>query len=116
VSGWVHPVNGAAAARQAPVAPERVLEGSPLTVAHLDYNRDDKVFAGEWTATPGAWRVSYDEWEFCHILEGACELIGDEDGVARRFEAGDSLIIEPGFVGVWRVLAPMRKRFVVRYP
>ena len=46
-------------------------------------------------------------------LKAPCELIPD-DGDARRFGAGDSFVIEPGFKGVWRVLAPMRKRFVVR--
>jgi uncharacterized cupin superfamily protein len=33
----------------------------------------------------------------------------------RRFGPGDSFVIEPGFAGVWRVIAPMKKRFVVRY-
>ena len=47
-------------------------------------------------------------------MEGACEIIG-EDGVARRFSASDSFVIEPGFSGIWRVLEPMRKRFFVRY-
>jgi uncharacterized cupin superfamily protein len=42
-----------------------------------------------------------------------CELTPD-GGQAQRFHAGDSFVIEPGFVGVWRVIAPMRKRFVVR--
>jgi uncharacterized cupin superfamily protein len=58
--------------------------------------------------------VAYDEWEFCHVLEGVCELTPD-GGAPQRFKAGDSFVIEPGFVGVWRVLAPMKKRFVVRY-
>jgi uncharacterized cupin superfamily protein len=61
----------------------------------------------------GAWRVNYEEWEFCHLLEGACEITPD-GGEPQRFAAGDSFVIEPGFVGVWRVLAPMRKRFVIR--
>jgi uncharacterized protein len=72
------------------------------------------VFAGEWSADVGAWRVTYDEFEFCHVLEGACELVGD-DGNAQRFSAGDSFVIEAGFAGIWRVLAPMKKRFVIWY-
>ncbi|MGE0743377.1 MAG: cupin domain-containing protein [Hyphomonadaceae bacterium] len=99
---------------EAPVAAERITEGSPRTVSCLDYQRDDKIFAGEWSATAGAWRVSYDEWEFCHVLEGVCELQAD-DGERRRFAAGDSFVVEPGFTGVWRVIEPMKKRFVVRY-
>jgi uncharacterized protein len=109
----LHPVRGQGAPTREPIAAERVVEGAPVTETRLDFERDDKVFAGEWSATPGAWRVSYDEWEFCHLLEGACELVG-EDGRAERYSAGDSFVIEPGFRGVWRVLAPMRKRFVIR--
>jgi uncharacterized cupin superfamily protein len=59
--------------------------------------------------------VRYDEWEFCHMLEGVCELVPDDGGDAKRFGAGDSFVIEPGFVGVWRVIAPMKKRFVIRF-
>lgn len=110
----IHAVNGQSAREEAPVAADRVVEGSPHTVSCLDYARGEKLFAGEWTATEGAWRVKYEEWEFCHVLEGACELVGD-DGVTQHFTAGDSFVIEPGFSGVWRVLQPMKKRFVVTY-
>jgi uncharacterized cupin superfamily protein len=115
MSAWVHAVRGEAAPEEAPIPPNRLIEGAPHTTARIDYARADKVFAGEWTASVGAWRVCYEEWEFCHVLEGACELIGDDDGAVRRFRAGDSFVIEPGFEGVWRVTEPMRKRFVIRY-
>ena len=111
---FVHPVRGCGPKEEAPVAADRVAEGSPRTVTALDYQRGDKLFAGEWSATTGAWSVKYEEGEFCHVLEGACEL-ETSDGEKRRFKAGDSFIIEPGFTGVWRVIAPMKKRFVIRY-
>lgn len=110
----VHVINGGGAREEKPVDADRLVEGAPRTVSTLDYARNDKLFAGEWSATIGAWRVAYDEWEFCHLLEGVCEL-ETSDGEKRRFQAGDSFIIEPGFKGVWRVIEPMRKRFVVRY-
>lgn len=110
----LHAIDGQGPREEAPVAADRVAEGSPRTVTALDYQCGDKLFAGEWSATTGAWRVSYDEWEFCHVLEGVCEL-ETSDGEKRRFQAGDSFIIEPGFIGVWRVIEPMKKRFVVRY-
>lgn len=96
------------------IAADRLVEGQPTAETRIDYERDGKVFAGEWSAGVGAWRVVYDEWEFCHVIEGVCELV-DADGGVRRFAVGDSFVIEPGFTGVWRVLEPMRKRFVVRY-
>ncbi len=97
-----------------PVDADRLIEGAPMTQTRLDYTHGDKTFAGEWASDVGAWRVSYDEWEFCHVIQGVCELTPD-GGAARRFEAGDSFVIEPGFKGVWRVIEPMKKRFVVRY-
>lgn len=97
-----------------PIDAGRLIEGAPMTETRLDYTQGDKVFVGEWGSDVGAWLVSYDEWEFCHVLEGVCELTPD-DGASRRFEAGDSFVIEPGFKGVWRVIEPMKKRFVVRY-
>ena len=110
----VHRVSGAGARLEEPVSPERVIEGAPVSSTAVEYDMGD-LCAGEWRASVGAWRVRYDEWEFCHLLEGACELVAD-DGQVQRFDEGDSFIIEPGFSGIWRVLAPMRKRFVIRSP
>ncbi len=110
----LHAVRGSGATEDAPIAADRLLEGAPVTRTSLDYSRGDKIYAGEWSAGVGAWRVQYDDWEFCHLLEGECELVPD-DGEAQRYKAGDSFIIEPGFTGIWRVITPMKKRFVVRY-
>ncbi len=109
----LHAVRGAGPASTEPIAANRLVEGAPTATTALDYERDGTTFVGEWSAGVGAWRVAYDEWEFCHLLEGACELVPDV-GEAQRFQAGDSFVIEPGFKGVWRVLQPMKKRFVVR--
>lgn len=106
-------VRGEAAAEREPVAADRIVDGAPVTETRLDYARDDKTFAGEWSASVGAWRVKYEEWEFCHLLDGICQLESD-DGDVQRYAAGDSFVIEPGFNGVWRVIEPMRKRFFIR--
>ena len=107
-------ITGGGEREEKAVDADRLVEGSPRTTSTLDYARDDKVFAGEWSASVGAWRVKYEEWEFCHMLEGVCELVPD-GGDAVRYVEGDSFIIEPGFSGVWRVIEPMKKRYVVRY-
>lgn len=97
-----------------PVAADRLVEGAPMTRTILDYeDAEHRTFVGEWFGEIGAWRVKYEEFEFCYVLEGACELVGD-DGMTQKFVAGDSFVIEPGFTGVWRVIEPMRKKFVVR--
>lgn len=108
----LHDIAGAGAVERAPIAADRLIEGAPIAETRVDYERDERIYAGEWSADVGAWRVAYDEWEFCHVLEGACELVPD-DGAPRLYRAGDSFVIEPGFAGVWRVTAPMRKRFVI---
>ncbi len=126
----VVPALGKGAATVEPIAEDRLIEGAPLTRTILDYEcdlgsrllgpagapegaRSETLYVGEWSADVGAWRIAYDEWEFCHVLEGVCELVS-EDGATHRFAAGDSFVIEPGFKGVWRVLESMRKKFVVR--
>lgn len=114
MSGKLHPVRGQGESDVKPIAPDRLIEGAPVTATRLDYEGAGETYAGEWSADVGAWRVAYEEWEFCHMLEGICELTPD-GGATQRFETGDSFVIEPGFTGVWRVIAPMKKRFVVRY-
>ncbi len=94
----------------------RIVEGAPTSLTWtLNESADGKTFAGVWEATPGAWRVQYDEWEYCAIQSGVSELV--RDGCApRRLLPGDHLVIEPGFEGVWRVIETTRKVFVVRLP
>lgn len=97
-------------------AAERLIEGAPETRTWtLNESADGKTFAGVWEATPGAWRIVYDEWEYCVILSGISELVPD-GGAPRRVAAGDHFVIEPGFTGVWRVIETTRKSFVVRLP
>lgn len=95
-------------------APEKILSGNPRFTTWLVEARDeDTLFSGVWEATPGAWRISYDEWEFCSILFGRSRLT-DKDGLTRDVGPGDSFVLQPGFTGVWEVLETTRKLFVVR--
>lgn len=97
-------------------APGRVVDGAPAFRSWtLSESADGKTLAGIWEATPGAWRVHYDEWEYCAILSGVSEVTRD-GGAPMRVEAGDHLVIEPGFEGIWRVVETTRKSFVVRLP
>ncbi|MBS7545814.1 cupin domain-containing protein [Ancylobacter oerskovii] len=94
--------------------PERLVAGTPI---HRTWNfetlPDGALFAGVWESTPGAWRVEYEEWEFCSFLEGVSVL--HEDGKAPvRLAAGDSFVLRPGFKGVWEVLETTRKLYVIR--
>ncbi|MCO5145500.1 MAG: cupin domain-containing protein [Aquamicrobium sp.] len=96
-------------------APERLIAGRP---AFRTWNADEAeggLYAGIWEATPGKWRVEYDEWEFCHILAGV-SILTEDGGEARTLKAGDSFVIRPGFKGTWEVVETTRKEYVIRVP
>lgn len=98
-------------------AAEKVLAGAPKFTTWLVEARDGgSLFTGVWEATPGTWKIAYDEWEFCSILSGHSVVTG-ADGVAHALKPGDSFVLQPGFEGTWNVLETTRKLFVIRlYP
>nr|WP_210283940.1 cupin domain-containing protein [Aureimonas phyllosphaerae] len=92
---------------------EKIVAGDPV---HRTWNLEEQeggLYAGIWESTPGEWRVSYDEWEFCQILEGH-SVLTEEGGDARDLRPGDAVVIRPGFKGTWRVLETTRKTYVIR--
>ncbi len=92
--------------------PAKVISGDPV---HTTWNLEDSggLCAGLWQSTPGRWRVSYSEWEYFRILSGYSILTG-ADGSVTQLHAGDSLIIRPGFAGVWEVVQTTLKDYVIR--
>ena len=92
--------------------PEKVIAGDPVfTTWNLEER--DGLWCGIWEATPGHWQVSYDEWEYCHILAGH-SVLTDAEGTEYHLRTGDSFIIRPGFSGTWRVIETTRKEYVIR--
>jgi uncharacterized cupin superfamily protein len=92
--------------------PAKVTKGDPV---HTTWNLEDRdgLYCGLWQSTPGAWRVSYSEWEYVHILEGVSIL--HEDGRPPvKLVTGDSYIIRPGFEGVWEAVETTLKDYVIR--
>ena len=91
--------------------PSKVVAGDPV---HTTWTIEqvDGLYCGLWQSTPGAWRVSYAEWEYVHILSGH-SILHDEDGSETHLRAGDSYIIRPGFVGVWAVVETTLKEYVI---
>lgn len=73
----------------------------------------DGLYCGTWRSTPGKWRISYDEWEYCHILNGHSIITGD-DGTVYEVREGDSFILRPGFSGTWEVVETTTKEYVIR--
>lgn len=95
---------------------DRVLDGAPEhTARNFFSDRTGQMFAGIWESTPGRWRVSYTENEFCHITSGQVS-VESSDGRRWMFKPGDSFVIPAGFSGVWHVLEPLRKLYVIFEP
>lgn len=94
-------------------APERLISGSPAFKTWAqDSARDGTVHTGVWEATPGETHsIKGETFEFCHILEGVIELT--EQGKAPVvYRAGDSFVMKPGYVGVWKTIETVRKIYV----
>jgi uncharacterized cupin superfamily protein len=94
-------------------APDRLIAGDPKFRTWNVEEGEGGLYAGIWEATPGKWRIEYEEWEFCHILAGV-SVIAEEGGEARTVLAGDAFVLRPGFRGSWEVLETTRKEYVVR--
>jgi uncharacterized cupin superfamily protein len=91
--------------------PDRLISGDPV---HTTWNHTDDrgLYCGIWQSTPGVWRVTYDEWEYCRILSGVSKITSD-DGTEFTVSAGHSFTIPSGFSGVWEVIETTRKDYVI---
>lgn len=93
-------------------ASDRLISGSPEFTTWNAEERDG-LYCGIWRSTPGKWRIVYDEWEYCHILEGH-SILTEDGGEPRHVKAGDSFILRPGFKGTWQVVETTTKDYVIR--
>jgi len=94
---------------------ERRLVGNPQRTTWNHFtNASGEVSAGIWACERGSWRIEFgprkDEY-FC-VLEGRCRVI-DEDGYAAEAGPGDAMVIPAGFKGVFEVVEPVRKHYVI---
>lgn len=91
---------------------DRLISGAPeFTTWNVE--EADGLYCGTWRSTPGTWKIAYDEWEYCHILQGH-SIITDAAGEAFEVRAGDSFVIRPGFSGTWQVVETTTKEYVIR--
>ena len=93
-------------------APDRLISGTPEFTTWNVEERDG-LWCGTWRATPGKWRVQYDEWEYCRILSGH-SILTEDGGTSQNLRAGDSFILRPGFKGTWEVVETTVKEYVIR--
>jgi len=105
------------APKEALPLPERLIAGSPAFKTWAqDESRGGMVKTGVWEATPGETHsIKGTTFEFCHILSGLVEIEEEEGSATCTYRAGDSFVMKPGFVGVWRTIETVRKIYVCVY-
>lgn len=91
----------------------RTISGDPRFATWNVEEAEGGLYAGIWEATPGKWRIEYDEWEFCHIISGV-SVVTEDGGEARTVREGDAFLLRPGFKGTWEVIETTRKEYVIR--
>ncbi|MFG2798350.1 cupin domain-containing protein [Streptomyces pseudovenezuelae] len=93
--------------------PERLISGNPTYKTWAqDAARGETINTGVWEATPGETHsIKGELFEFCHILSGVIELT-PEGGEPVIYKAGDSFVMKPGYVGVWKTIETVRKIYL----
>ena len=94
-------------------AADRLISGTPEFRTWNLEEAEGGLYAGIWEATPGKWRIVYDEWEYFNVLSGY-SIVTEEGGEAVHLRAGDRMVVRPGFNGTWEVVETTRKDYVIR--
>ena len=95
---------------------DKRLKGKPLrTSAEYFANAEFGVRSGTWKATEGAYRIALaaTKHEFFHILTGRVTITGPAGENAKSYGPGDTGIIPPGFEGIFEIVEPASKFWVV---
>jgi uncharacterized protein len=93
--------------------PGDVVSGDPATwLQNYFSDATSQFFSGIWESSPGKWRVTYAENEFCGILSGRV-VMTNAAGDAQEFKAGDAFVIPAGFEGTWETVEACRKWYAI---
>ena len=92
---------------------DRLVSGNPTRTTWNHYESDG-VSSGLWDCETGAWRIAFASGkdEFFHVISGRIRIT-DEAGAACEFGPGDACVIPAGFTGLFEVLEPVRKHYVI---
>lgn len=95
------------------IDPAKVLSGQPRCAYSVLYtSASGECVSGIYACTPGKWRVSYSEDEFCTLTAGTVRLTS-ENGEMQEFSAPESFMIPSGYKGTWEAVTNVQKFFVV---
>lgn len=98
-----------------PIAFDRASPAQPGEAKEWVRDPTGQFSAGLWAGAVDRFAVTYTEYEFCQILEGAVRLT-DAAGAVHDYQAGDSFVIPAGFTGWWETVKPVRKFYVIYEP
>ncbi|MYM84571.1 DUF861 domain-containing protein [Duganella sp. FT50W] len=93
----------------------RRLEGNPKRTTWNHFtNASGEVSAGVWACEKGSWRIAFgpNKDEYFYVLEGRCRVINEAGDIAEA-GPGDALVIPANFKGVFEVVEPVRKHYVI---
>lgn len=104
------------ALEEKPLAPPSAqpLSGEILVRGRVEFANDDRtIISGIWESNPGVSRWEFlTRGEIVHILAGKMTVTQD-DGEPIELVAGSVAFFPLGWTGVWEVLEPVRKFYVV---
>jgi uncharacterized cupin superfamily protein len=93
---------------------ERLLAGNPqrITWSHF-VNDSGEVYMGVWASEVGSWHIEMGatEDEYFYVLEGRGRIVGEQ--ATKEFSAGDAVVIPAGFTGIFEVIEPLKKHYVI---
>lgn len=92
---------------------DRIIAGEPAFRTWNIEEAEGGLYAGIWEATPGKWRIAYEEWEYFSVLSGH-SIVTEDGGEPVQLRAGDRMILRPGFKGTWEVVETTLKDYVIR--
>ena len=105
--------NPSFAPKESSALPERLISGDPQFKSWpQDADMDGRINTGVWEATAGVTHsIKADIYEFCYLLAGEIELT-PKGGEPVTYVAGDSFVLKPGWVGIWKTIETVRKIYV----
>ena len=95
---------------------DKRIKGKPRRVTNEYFaNALHGVRAGTWQAEAGSYRVELADTkhEFFHITSGRVQVSQPDGSDAKSYAAGDTGIIPPGFKGIFEIIEPASKFWVV---
>lgn len=91
-----------------------VIDGDPVLWSWIEHTSEDgKLIEGTWRCTPGMFRAEYKFYEFVVMIDGLIEITPD-GGETVTVRGGDAFAVEADFKGIWKIIEPVHKRFLVR--